>query len=400
MSTDYFRPALDFCPTKTEWGQLFDCREGRIHPSKVSERCRRFADVEMSRVLREAVYQDAKQHGRSISPEPDYDVGHQFFSLMDPERVRSGGFSGGNAVAAFQNRLNTWTMDGFAELQDSLDGVTETVEITNYLPAPVVQAQDMHTLRPLPKGGTAEHAELIVLDFGQWRLVRLAKRARIDEQDLVNDIPGSIRKNLAQLGRAAKRAWLDLAWSTILSNPALDQDGYALFEDIHHINTSSAGLSDTAIGAASSAIHRQVIMTPESDGGVQFQHMNLKPRYLVIPPELETTARKWLRLMKLDDSEIDLELRIESRMTDIPCRNPLTGATIAGTATNWLLTADNSVAPWLLKGILSGGDRPRIRSSALNPADNPGEYGLQIDVSWGIACKAADFRGAYWSSGA
>ena len=53
-----------------------------------------------------------------------------------------------------------WTV--YREVGDSLDGIVAANELSNYLPAPVVQALDQHFLKPLPSGGTAEHTELTV----------------------------------------------------------------------------------------------------------------------------------------------------------------------------------------------------------------------------------------------
>ena len=204
--------------------------------------------------------------------------------------------------------------------------------------------------------------------------------------------------SIGQLGRAAKRSWLDLAYSMILANPKIEQDDIELFH-VDHGNLGSAVLSDTAIGAACAAIRRQVVIASEGPEGQQIQHGNIRPRYLIVTPELETTARKALRLMKLDDPEIDLELRMKSRLTDIGVRNPLTKETIKGTPTNWMVSASKDIAPWLLCGILSGQAQPRIRASEFNPANNAGRYGLAVDISWAVACKLADYRGVYFSTG-
>ena len=148
-----------------------------------------------------------------------------------------------------------------------------------------------------------------------------------------------------------------------------------------------------------SAIRRQVVIASEGSEGQQIQHGNIRPRYLIITPELETTARKVLRLMKLDDSNLDLELRIESRLTDLGVRNPLTRQTIKGTPSCWMVSASKDVAPWLLQGILTGQAQPRIRASEFSPANNAGRYGLAVDISWAVACKLADYRGVYFSTG-
>ena len=92
---------------------------------------------------------------------------------------------------------------------------------------------------------------------------------------------------------------------------------------------AALALGPASIAAACAAIRRQVIVTPEDSDSVQIQHLNLQPRYLVVPPELESLAQELLRLRKLDDPSLDLRLRVESRLSNIGVRNPLDGGTVA-----------------------------------------------------------------------
>ena len=179
----------------------------------------------------------------------------------------------------------------------------------------------------------------------------------------------------------------------------MDLDGLALFH-ADHGNLGSGSLGPGSLAAACAAIRRQVIVTTEDSDSPQIQHLNLQPRFLVVPPELESLAQELLRLRTLDDIDLDLRLRVESRLSNIGVRNPLDGSTATGSTTNWLLTCDNTVAPWLLRGYLSGQDEPKVRSSQLSPkVGESGQWGLAVDIAWPIAVKAADFRGCYFSTG-
>jgi hypothetical protein len=208
------------------------------------------------------------------------------------------------------------------------------------------------------------------------------------------------------MGRAAKRCWLDWAWSLILSNPVLDLDGLKLFENTSHLNLVTGAISDFSdtvptansgpLLQAMSLIRRQHVVTPDEG---QIQHLNLRPRFFIVAPELEGAARQLLREQMLFDEDLDLILRVESRLTNIGVKNPLTGATVIGSPSNWLLSADNTVAPWLLKGTLQGQNTPRVRMAELTAKDNPGQYGLAVDVSQALACKLADFVGVVFGQG-
>jgi hypothetical protein len=231
--------------------------------------------------------------------------------------------------------------------------------------------------------------------MGSWKLMRYGRKAVVDERVIINDSPGAVRLSISQLGRAAKRCWLDLAWATILSNPVLANDSKALFHADHGNYSASAVLSDATLGVACSAVRNQTI-TPAS-GKIEIVHLNLQPKYLIVPPDLEYTAREILRLRKLDDSSIDLQLRVESRLGPQGVVNPATGVKVTGSALNWLVTCDNSVAPWLLRGILEGQTGPRTRVGDLRGGE--GQYGMAVDVSQALTVSCCDYKSAYFSVG-
>lgn len=393
QGTDFY-PCLHSKPSQRDWEKLFDAREGRIHPSKLPNRMRSLFGKPLTRIMQEGIYH--REGPVDLPPTNDPQIIATFCREFAPPTLRARSNSGGMVAArAFSNVIGAWALDGFHEVQDSLADIVEQNELPSFLTAPVLQALDTHHLQPVAKGGTAAHTEINVVDCGEWRIVRLGLKAIVDEQVLIDDVPGSIRKSIGQLGRAAKRSGADLCWATILSNPTLDADGLPVFH-ADHDNVGVAVLSDTSLAAAMAAIRKQVIYS--ADGHVN--HVNLQPRFLIVTPALEGVARKALRLMKLDDPAIDLTLRVESRLSDLGTVNPITGATVSGSDTNWLLCAGNDVAPWLLQGILIGGQEPRVRIGELDASNNNGQYGLAVDVNWDIACKIADYRGVYFSTGA
>jgi len=395
-----FYPKVTGEMSQHDWERVFDAHEGRLDPSKLPEKCRTLYDMPWPRILQEALHHDAM----IVPPPGDDEVCRLFFQGVNRIRTGAGVTSGNVSGAAFQNRVNTWVLDGYAEGQDSLDGIIIEDELTNFLPAPIIQSLDTHSLKPVGKDGVAEDTQLNVESFGDWRLTRFARKATIDEQDMVNDVPGSLRKNLMALGRAATRCWLDLAWSTILSNPVLDLDNLALFENTTHKNLVTAAISDfnatlpTAnpgpMAQAFAMMRRQTVAT--NDGSGQIQHINLEPAYVICSPELEWDMHRLF--FPMIQSGCPVEIRVESRLTDIGVKNPLTGQVVTGSPGNWLLSADNTVAPWLLRGILQGTSGPKVRMSELNPQDNPGQFGLSIDVSQALACKLADYRGVVFGN--
>ena len=388
-----FYPRVKGTMTRKDWTALFNAREGKRSPvGYVPAKARTLWDRPWHEVIREALFHD----NVCLQPPADQEEALRMFAHQVALRTRDSSMatSGGGAAGAFSNLIGQWAVDGYREYRDTLSGIVENAKLPHFLPAPVAQILDLHSLKPLPKGGTAETGNVTIPNFGTWKLARFARRFVIDEQTLANDVPGLVRKSLMQLGRAARRAFSDLAWFQILSNPALAFDSQPLFCAAHGNYSSSAVLTDTALGAADAAIAGQVITGgPDS---AEIVHLNLIPRYLIVPPALKSTALEILRLRLLDGQPDNIELRVESRLGPAGVMNPITGATVSGSSTNWLLSTDSS-SPWILKGTREGTNGPTTRTSEIRPGT--GQYGLAVDIMQDLACSLCDFRGVYFSAG-
>ena len=391
-NVETWEPVLTADLTREDWQSVWDCWEGRLPPSKLRSRCAPLYGRSFVRLVEEGLYQAGNTSGvRRQDPE---DSIRGFCRQVD--RVRSG-VSGGNvSAAAFSNRISAWVTDGYAETQNSLAGIVAESEVENFRPSPVIQNLDIQTLAPLPPGKSAAKGTLNARYFGDQQVLRMARSLTVDEQDLLNAIPGTLSENMAQIGRAAQRTFLDWSFALIFQNAPLDLDTVPMF-DSSHGNLGSDALSAPSLAAGMAAIRSQTLVS--DDETPTTIHLNLQPKTLVVPPALEGTARQVLRLMKLDDPTIDLTLRVESRLA-LPVRNPVTGVTYTGSNTNWLLSADSTVAPWMLRAGLQGQNGPKVNTYSLGPeSGTSGQYGLQVDCHWDFGLKLIDFKGAYFSTG-
>jgi hypothetical protein len=393
---------LASAPSRAEWAATLPVLLGKSHPSHLPEKCRKLYGKPLIRIFQEALYHDSGTGpGTMAGVEPpvgETEIWELFSrSVVNAANLRvrdGGGFSGGSAMS-FANLIGTTVLSGYAEIPNSLAGIVRNAELPNFLECPIVQARDVSVMRPLAKGGTAADMTVDVASFGMWKLARYALKATITEEDLADDVPGSILTNIGQLGSAAKRTSLDLLWYCILSNPVLAYDSIELFDAVTHQNYGTAALTDTSLGAACAWMSGQTLLAPDSIGSII--HTNITPRVLLVPPALEKTAREILRLRKLDNAAVDLELRVESRLGPDGVLNPLNAAKATGSNTNCLLSADNTVAPWLMRGTLEGKAGPTTRIG--NLPNGSGRYGLSVDVHQDLAAACVDFHGCYFSTG-
>jgi hypothetical protein len=255
----------------------------------------------------------------------------------------------------------------------------------------------LDTAMLLPRGREPAEIQSLLGYSVEWSATEYAKSLIVNEIDLVNDHTHAILQAAAGLGRGAVRLRDDLVFSCVLANPVLPSDNLPVFSSGHNNLLTGAGsaLSNSSLAQAIAVVRSQTITT--EDGIV---HLELTPRFLIVPPALENEARQALRLEKLDNEKSDLQLIVTSRLSSAGLADPLSGVVRSGNDTNWLLTADDRTAPSFAVGFLKGQDKPELRSAELPISQNfSGLWGRSWDVKQAIAVAALDFRGAVWSVG-
>lgn len=222
------------------------------------------------------------------------------------------------------------------------------------------------------KAGTmAEAKESYSIDtFG--RIVGLSRKAIInDDLSAFTDLSG-------QLGRAAADFEAQQLVDLLIANPAMD-DGTALFHADHGNLAGTGGALDAdTLGAARLAMRRQK--------GLSGRPIAVAPKYLIVPPELETTAEQLLATINpTTTADVNvfggkLELLVEARLSD-------TGA--------WYVAADPAQVPGLEYSYLQGAEGPQIEQRAGFEVD-----GLEVKVRLDFGAAFLDWRGVYRNAGA
>lgn len=137
----------------------------------------------------------------------------------------------------------------------------------------------------VPEGG--EYADgAMDDDAASYAVAKYGRIIRLTWEALVNDDLGAFIRVPQAMGQAARRKEADIAYGLFAANGGagpLMQDGVALF-DATHSNLASAvsDLDAAALSAARTTLRKQTA----KGGGL----MNLQPRHLIVPVELETAA--------------------------------------------------------------------------------------------------------------
>ncbi|MFO1138340.1 MAG: HK97 family phage prohead protease [Paracoccus sp. (in: a-proteobacteria)] len=145
-----------------------------------------------------------------------------------------------------------------------------------------------------------------------YRIGTFGKIIGFSRQMIVNDDLGAFSDMPRKMGIAARAFENDFIVNMILSNPAMS-DSHAVFSATHGNVTADFAFNVSTLSAARTVMRRQ-----KGLGGML---IDVTPRYLLVPPELETAGERMIAditATTTDDvnSFSKLSLLVEPRLTD------------------------------------------------------------------------------------
>ncbi len=199
---------------------------------------------------------------------------------------------------------------------------------------------------------------------------------------IINDDLGALSDPAGKMGRAADefeaQFLVDLLETGSGFGPEMD-DGNALFDSEHgNLAGSGAVLSETTLSAARLAMRKQQ--------GLAKRPINVTPKFLIVPPELETTAEKLLAAIQPTNSNdvnpfaTKLVLLVEARLTS---------------PTRWYVVADPNMIEGLEYAYLQGEEGPQVETRAGFEVD-----GIEFKVRLDFGGAFLDHRGWHMNPGA
>lgn len=207
-------------------------------------------------------------------------------------------------------------------------------------------------------------------------LKTFGRAINVSRKLLIDDDLGLLGDMTAAMGQAAAQTEAEELVKLLTGNPELS-DGTPIFDASrgNSVSGGSSALSETSLSAARKAMRRVTGL----DGKTI---INAKPKYLVVSPDLETSAEKLLATIYAtktgDVQPIQLQLVVEPRLS--------------GNA--WYLLADAAQVPSLQYAYLSAAQGVQIqRQEAWDT------LGLKYRAFLDFGCGWLDWRGAYHSAG-
>lgn len=229
-----------------------------------------------------------------------------------------------------------------------------------------------------------EHGEFTYGTVGEgaekYQLATYGRIVAITRQAIINDDMGAFTDMPAKFGRAAADLESDVVWGIVTSNAAMS-DTVALFHADHgNLAGTAAALDIAPIGIGRAAMRGQKSI----DG----RHINVTPRYLLVPAALETKAQQFTS-----------QAYVSAKSSDI---NPFAGALMpiaeprldAASTTAWYLAADPAQIDTIEYCYLDGNEGVYLETRTGFEVD-----GMEIKARLDFAAKAIDWRGLFKNAG-
>ncbi|AXS39699.1 prohead protease/major capsid protein fusion protein [Breoghania sp. L-A4] len=243
-----------------------------------------------------------------------------------------------------------------------------------------VQAADLAKLEKVNEHGEYKHSGFIEAKE-TYAIGTYGTIVGLSRQALVNDDLGAFTDLAGKLGVAAAefevQFLVDLLVKAAGLGPTMD-DGKAVFH-ADHGNLAAAGgaIAVDTLSAARLAMRRQT--------GLNGRPISVTPKYLLIPPELETTAETILASIQPNKTEDvnpfggKLTPLVEARLVD---------------AARWYIAADPATIEGLEYAYLQGSEGPQTDSRAGFDID-----GVEVKVRLDFGASFLDWRGWYMNPG-
>ncbi len=213
-----------------------------------------------------------------------------------------------------------------------------------------------------------------------------AKKGLLEEwtwEQALNDDLGALRRIPKRLALAAKMTLYQFVFDLIDDNPTMTYDSTALFHE-DHSNYSVNTLTSDNLTTAKIAMRRQSAM------GIDDLRLATKPKYILVPTTLESTA------LQLINSQFEVTSEKDSTVFN-PHQKSLEPIVVDHwtNQTRWYLEADPNIVPTIEIGFLDGKKVPQIFTEAVNSGSSFSADKVVVKIRFVFGGTVVDHRGFY-----
>lgn len=242
---------------------------------------------------------------------------------------------------------------------------------------------DMQDLIEMPEG-----AEFTIGESSDSRepirLRTFGRKVGLSRQAIINDDLDAFSRFPTQFVTKLRNLEANLVYSILVNNANMS-DGIALFNRPGHGNRSNA---NTVINVANLGLAIADFRTQVSETGMP---LNIFPRFLVVPPALESVARQFVTALtpaasaNVNPYQGVFDVIVDARLQLLA----------GGSVTRWFLIADPSQIDTIELASLAGGE-----SVNLDRMDDPNSLGVWWNAYADRGAAPIDWRGMFDNLGA
>ena len=250
-------------------------------------------------------------------------------------------------LAAYEEAPATW------------EALARVLPVSNFRPQDILRPSWVGQTEKVGATGELKHGTISESLLSSLKIDTFGKILKISRQMIINDDTSTIADTAAAFGRMARRGVNDLVWGVVLANAG----------DFFHAdngNLLTGGASDLSLTSLATAV---AAMRTQRDG--QGNDLDVTPKVLAVPPELEIEAREILESVEKQAAENApmgnalkgiAELAVESRLSNTT-KWPTTAS-----ATAWYLFAGPADAA-LVVAFLNGKRTPTVEFRGLTQTE-------------------------------
>lgn len=318
-------------------------------------------------------------------------------SFDDPFLAESAGVN--DFANILGSNMHRTLIQAYREVPMQWSSYCRTTSVSDFRSADRIAGSEAEDLLDLGPGGVGPYQDSALTE--QKYSIRAKTKGRafsVTRQAIINDDLNYLTQQPLRFGRAAARTLAtDVVVNTLEAN-ATAYDGTALFHSSH-------GNLDTGAGSGLTAANVNEARVAISRAEFEGQPMNLTARHLVVPPELEATARVILESESIPQPGTGIgDLNFMRNSLNLIVEPMLTSTTA------WYVFADPADVPVVEIAFLNGKSepdllvqRPEYRMVTGGGEDDflHGEFDeMKYAVRFDYGISVAMYQGAYKGAGA
>lgn len=273
------------------------------------------------------------------------------------------------------NAMGKFAAQAYRAAESPLKALARQRTLPNFKTSTSIRIGEMGRLEEMTEHGEFTHTNRA--EAGETMSLKTFGRAiNVSRKLLIDDDLGLLGDMTAAMGQAAAQTEAEELVALFTGNPDMS-DGTPVFDATrgNSVSGGSSALSDTSLSAA-----RKAMRTVKGLDGKTI--INAAPKYLVVSPDLETSAEKLLATIYAATTDevqpIKLSLVVEPRLS--------------GNA--WYVLADPASVPSFQYAHLSAAQGVQIQRQEAGDT-----LGLKYRAFLDFGCGWLDWRGAYHSAG-